>query len=163
MSRLHQLLSQARQKLIHCHQVWFQLQPSTSKTGFRQVKIIKEFVWINRFSKLGFRASRRKILGKDCNWAGCCVEKDVKSLHTTMMSSTENVKDNTKYIYLTRPKKVHTLSQLFYSIFFCNVWMEIIQAFIWIYVTILKSKQFSFILIESSLHLTHLYKEVIFP
>jgi hypothetical protein len=40
-----------------------------SKTGFGQVKIMKEFVWINRhfFSKFGFRASRWKKLRQRLN------------------------------------------------------------------------------------------------
>ena len=38
-------------------------KPGTRKTGFGQVKSMKEFVWINRnFSTFGFRASRWKIL-----------------------------------------------------------------------------------------------------
>ena len=42
-------------------------KPGTSKTGFGQVKIMKEFVWINRkFSNFDFRASRWKNSGKDC-------------------------------------------------------------------------------------------------
>ena len=40
--------------LTHC------VKPGTSKTGFGQVKIMKEFVWINIIfsSKFGFKASR---------------------------------------------------------------------------------------------------------
>jgi hypothetical protein len=36
-------------------------KPGTNKTGFGQVKIMKEFAWVNRiFFKFGFRASRWK-------------------------------------------------------------------------------------------------------
>ena len=39
--------------------------PGTSKTGFRHVKIMKEFVWVENLSKFGFRASRwKKIKAK---------------------------------------------------------------------------------------------------
>jgi hypothetical protein len=44
-------------------------KPGRSKTGFGQVKIMKEFVWINRtfFLNMAFGQVGEKNYGKDCN------------------------------------------------------------------------------------------------